>query len=195
MKYAERCTRTLAGQALPRIVFDLRRDLMRLLHIHRALLRCVAGFTLLASMASAQGQSNFAKQTKSSACPNDDSALKLPPGFCATVFADGIGHARHLVVSPTGLVYVNTWSGTYYGKDVPHAGGFLVVLEDKNGTGKADVIERFGETVQSGGAGGTGIGLYQNWVYAEINARIVRYSLSPSSAAPRGAPETIVSGL
>jgi hypothetical protein len=83
---------------------------MRLLHIHRALLRCLAGFGLLASLAFAQGQSNFAKQIKSSACPNDDSALKLPPGFCATVFADGIGHARHLVVSAGGLVYVNTWS-------------------------------------------------------------------------------------
>ena len=95
--------------------FYLRRDQMRLLYIHRrALLRCVAGFGLLASMASAQGQSNLAKLTKSSACPNDDSALKLPPGFCATVFADGIGHARHLVVSAGGLVYVNTWSSPYY---------------------------------------------------------------------------------
>ena len=119
---------------------------MRLLHLRRTLLHCVAGFGLLASMASAQGQSNFAKQIKSSACPNDDSALRLPPGFCATVFADGIGHARHLVVSAGGLVYVNTWSSPYYGRGVPHPGGFLVVLQDRNGAGKADVIERFGET-------------------------------------------------
>src|ERR1700679_2128977 len=98
---------------------------MRLPHVHRALLHGVAGFTLLASMAFAQSQSNFAKQTKTSSCPNDDSTLKLAPGFCASVFADGIGHARHLVVSPSGLVYVNTWSGRYYGNDVPHAGGFL----------------------------------------------------------------------
>jgi glucose/arabinose dehydrogenase/mono/diheme cytochrome c family protein len=169
---------------------------MRLLGV---LLCCVNGFTLLSvtlgSAAFAQSQSNLAKQAKSAACPNDDTSLKLPPGFCATVFADGIGHARHLVVSPGGLVYVNTWSGRYYGDDVPHAGGFLVVLRDKNGTGKADDIQRFGETVQSGGAGGTGIGLYQNWVYAEINDRIVRYALSAGSAVPRGAPETIVAGL
>jgi hypothetical protein len=111
---------------------------MRLLHTHRALLHCVAGFGLLAWMASAQDQSNFAKQIKSSACPNDDSTLKLPPGFCATVFADGIGHARHLVVSAGGIVYVNTWSSPYYGHDAPHPGGFLVVLQDKNGAGKAD---------------------------------------------------------
>jgi glucose/arabinose dehydrogenase len=155
---------------------------------------CVAGFALLSSTAFAQSKSNFAKQSNP-ACPNDDTALKLPPGFCATVFADGIGHARHVVVSPSGLVYVNTWSGRYYGNDVPHAGGFLVVLQDKNGIGKADVIERFGETVQSGGAGGTGIGLYRGWLYAEINDRIVRYALPAGSAAPRGAPETILSGL
>jgi glucose/arabinose dehydrogenase len=176
-------------------VFYFRRDQMRLLHIHRALLRCLAGFGLLASMAFAQGQSNFAKQIKSSGCPNEDSALKLPPGFCATVFADGIGHARHLVVSAGGLVYVNTWSSPYYGHDAPHPGGFLVVLQDKNGAGKADVIERFGETTQGGGSGGTGIALYQGWIYAQINDRIVRYALSAGSIVPTGGPETIVSGL
>jgi hypothetical protein len=52
-----------------------------------------------------------AAPTSGHACPNDDSGLKLPPGFCATVFADGIGHARHMVVAPNGVVYVNTWSG------------------------------------------------------------------------------------
>src|ERR1700685_698323 len=118
---------------------------MRLLHIDRVPLFCVAGFALLSSMDSAQSQS----------CPNDDAGLKLPRGFCATVFADSIGHARHLVVSPSGLVYVNTWSGRYYGNDAPHPGGFLVALQDKNGAGKADVIQRFGETVQTGGDGGT----------------------------------------
>jgi glucose/arabinose dehydrogenase/mono/diheme cytochrome c family protein len=128
-------------------------------------------------------------------CPNDDTGLKLPSGFCATVFADSIGHARHMVVSPGGLVYVNTWSGSYYGNDTPPAGGFLVALQDKSGTGKADVIERFGETVQTGGAGGTGIGLYKSWIYAEINDRIVRYALPAGSAVPRSTPETIVSGL
>src|SRR6202451_2229148 len=139
--------------------------------------------------------STAAAETQSQACANDDSGLKLPAGFCATVFADGIGHARHLVVSPGGIVYVNTWSGRYFGNDVPHAGGFLVALEDKNSTGKADVIERFGETVQSGGAGGTGISLYRGWIYAEINDRIVRYALPSGSIVPSGGPGTIVSGL
>jgi glucose/arabinose dehydrogenase/mono/diheme cytochrome c family protein len=128
-------------------------------------------------------------------CPSDESALRLPAGFCATVFADEIGHARHMVVAPNGVVYVNTWSGRYYGNDTPHAGGFLVALQDKGGTGKADVIERFGATVQSGGAGGTGIGLYKEAIYAELNDRIVRYSLPAGYLVPTGAADTIVSGL
>ena len=147
------------------------------------------------SVAPAQNESNPGATAKSQACPNDDSVLKLPPGFCATVFADHIGHVRHMVIAPSGVLYVNTWSGKYYGDDTPHAGGFLVALQDKSGAGKANVIERFGETVQSGGAGGTGIGMYKGSIYAEINDRIVRYSLPAGSVVPSGSAETIVSGL
>jgi glucose/arabinose dehydrogenase/mono/diheme cytochrome c family protein len=101
-----------------------------------------------------------------------------------------------MVVGPSGVVYVNTWSGEYYGNAAPHGGGFLVALQDKTGVGKAGVAERFGETVQSGGAGGTGIGLYKGSIYAESNDRIVRYSLpAGSSIMPRDPPDTIVSGL
>jgi glucose/arabinose dehydrogenase len=135
------------------------------------------------------------KKPKSGSCSHDDSGLKLPADFCATVFAEGIGHARHLVVSPSGVVYVNTWSGDYYDFDKPHDGGFLVALQDKTGAGKADVIERFGETVQTGGAGGVGIGRYKGSIYAEINDRIVRYLLPADAIVPKDAPETIVSKL
>src|SRR5579863_5411473 len=110
-----------------------------------------------------QGQSNHAA-SGNHGCPTDDSGLALPPGFCATVFADDIGHARHMAVAPNGVVYVNTWSGRYYGNRPPHPGGFLVALQDTKSAGKADVIERFGETVQSGGAGGLGIGLYKGYI-------------------------------
>ena len=155
----------------------------------------LAAVSMGSSLAPAQHQSNPAAEAKGQACPNDDSGLMLPAGFCATVFADDIGHARHMVVAPSGVLYVNTWSGRYYGNDTPHAGGFLVALQDKSGAGKADVIERFGETVQSGGAGGTGIGMYKGSIYAEINDRIVRYSLPAGSIMPSGSADTIVSGL
>jgi glucose/arabinose dehydrogenase/mono/diheme cytochrome c family protein len=129
------------------------------------------------------------------ACPQNDSGLKLPPGFCASIFADGVGHARHLVVAPDGVVYLNPWAGRYYGHDTPHAGGFLVALRDTTGAGKADVNQRFGETVQSGGAGGTGIGLHEGALFAEINDKIVRYTLRAGSIVPQGPAVPVVTGL
>ncbi len=165
---------------------------------NKTLLFAVAALAAMymgSSLAPAQSQSHPVAAAKGEVCPNDESGLKLPAGFCATVFADNIGHVRHMVVTPSGILYANTWSGRYYGNDTPHPGGFLLALQDKSGSGKADVIERFGETVQTGGAGGTGIGLYKGWVYAEINDRIVRYSLPADSIVPNSPPDTIVSGL
>ena len=74
-------------------------------------------------------------------CPGDNGGLSLAPGFCATIFADNLGHARHMAVSPEGVVYVNTWSGLYFGFDKLPEGGFLVALQDTNGDGKADKID------------------------------------------------------
>ena len=171
---------------------------MRLCSINTLALPFIASLALLCigvPKHSARSQSSAGTGNKSQVCPNDDSGLTLPAGFCATVFADNIGHARHMVAAPNGVLYVNTWSGRYYGNDTPHAGGFLVALQDKSGTGKADVIQRFGETVQSGGAGGTGIGMYKGSIYAENNDRILRYSLPAGSIVPSGSAETVVSGL
>jgi hypothetical protein len=39
-------------------------------------------------------------QAQPTACIGDTGGITLSPGFCATVFADKLGHARHLVVTP-----------------------------------------------------------------------------------------------
>lgn len=156
---------------------------MRIARLIRTALPAFVAFSALAAAAQ-------------KSCPANDSGLTLPAGFCATIFADDIGHARHLVVAPNGVVYVNTWSGSYYPRgEKVHDGGFLVALQDKSGTGKADVIERFGATVQSGGAGGTGIAFYNGSLYAELNDRIVSYKLTPGSIVPTGSEVTVVTGL
>jgi glucose/arabinose dehydrogenase/mono/diheme cytochrome c family protein len=121
--------------------------------------------------------------------------LRLPEGFCASVFADSIGHARHLAVAANGAVYVNTWSGKYYGDDTPPAGGFIVALRDTTGDGRADVITRFGDSVPSGGAGGTGLRIYDGAVYVEAKDKILRYPLAGGDLAPGGKPEIVVQGL
>jgi len=128
-------------------------------------------------------------------CGRDNGGLSLSPGFCASVFADNIGHARHLAVAANGVVYVNTWSGTYFGNDKPPAGGFLVALQDTASSGHADVIKRFGAGVAEGSAGGTGIALYKNFVYAEMNDRIVRYALTAGEIAPSGRPDVVISRM
>jgi glucose/arabinose dehydrogenase len=135
----------------------------------------------------------------SASCPGnnagDNGGLSLAPGFCATVFADHLGHARHMAVAPDGVVYVNTWSGPYYSNGTPPSGGFLIALQDSTGDGRADKIERFGPSQADGNAGGTGIAIYQDHVYAETNDRIVRYALPKNGIAPAEKAEVVVTGM
>jgi glucose/arabinose dehydrogenase/mono/diheme cytochrome c family protein len=131
-------------------------------------------------------------------CPEDNAGLSLPPGFCATVFADHLGHARHLTVAQDGTVYVNTWSGDYYTYghvDKLPKGGFLVALRDTHDTGHADLIRRFGDGVAQHSAGGTGIALYNQGLYAEVNDRIVRYPLPAGTLIPTDKSEVVIAGL
>jgi len=112
--------------------------------------------------------------------------LALPPGFCATVFADRLGHVRHMAVAGDGTVYANNMGGRDAG-DPARPG--LVILRDTHGTGQADRILRPFPAV----AGGTGVALYGGYVYVEDGARIVRHRLNPAGADPRA--EVVLSGL
>src|SRR5271155_641013 len=163
-------------------------------HHRAATLATASLFTIalvLTQSALAQSSSQGA-QTKT--CVGDNTAITLSPGFCATVFTDNIGHVRHMVVAPNGVLYVNTWSGRYYHNDTPPAGGFLVALNDTKGADRADVIERFGDGVPQGSAGGTGIALYGSALYAEQNDKIIRYALPSDAIVPNGPPQVVLSG-
>lgn len=130
-----------------------------------------------------------------STCDGGTGGLSLPAGFCASIYADHIGHARQMAVAVDGTLYVNTWSGVYYKNDTPPPGGFLVALKDTDGDGKADVTERFGESQAEGGQGGTGLALYQGALYAESNDCIMRYPLTTGERAPKAKGEVVISGL
>jgi glucose/arabinose dehydrogenase len=153
-----------------------------------------------------------ASAAQPAACSGDNGGLTLPAGFCATIFADSVGHARHVAVDANGTVYVNTWSGSYYQGPL-HEGGFLVAMRDTNKDGKADSVVRFGRTApavsakssggasstgpssEKSGAGGTGIGIYNGYLYAEEGPTIVRYKMRGDSLAPDPKAEVVVSGL
>jgi glucose/arabinose dehydrogenase/cytochrome c5 len=118
-------------------------------------------------------------------CPSG--GLDLPAGFCATVFADKLEHVRHLVVDARGLVYAN--SAPDLEDDAAPSG--LIVLQDKDGDGKADRIERPYPTQP----GGTGIALWQNKLFVETHGSILRYALNAGDGRPEGAAQTVVDGL
>ncbi|HEX8848794.1 MAG TPA: PQQ-dependent sugar dehydrogenase [Gemmatimonadaceae bacterium] len=139
--------------------------------------------------------SGSANGNVAASCPRNDTQLKLASGFCATIFADSVGAARHLVVAPNGVVYV-TLEGTkpspekqIGGQPQPPAPSAVVAMRDTTGDGKADVIERIP------GTGNTGIGIYNNMLYVDEGTKIVRYAMDSTSIVPRGQPQTVVSGL
>jgi glucose/arabinose dehydrogenase len=126
-------------------------------------------------------------------CPSN-TGITVPAGFCATVFADSLGHVRDIAFAPNGDVYVNTWSGKYF-LTAPPPGGFLIALRDSAHTGHATTITRFGTTPATGGTGGTGIALFQGYLYAEEGPAIVRYKLAPGALVPDSTKETVVTDL
>lgn len=123
------------------------------------------------------------------------SAIKVPDGVAVSVFADKIGAARHAVVAPNGDVYINTWRSPYDTSRSAPPGGYIVALRDTNRDGKADLVQRFGTTSESGSRGGTGIALRHNALYVEADSSILRYRLTPGELVPTAKPDTIVRGL
>jgi glucose/arabinose dehydrogenase len=130
------------------------------------------------------------------ACTGNNAELTLPAGFCATIFADSIAHARHAVVASNGDVYV-TIEGTMPStekqisgadKTAPEPASF-VALRDTNRDGRADVIKRVGSL------GNTGIGLANGYLYVDEGKQIVRYARADSDLAPSGKREVIVGGI
>jgi glucose/arabinose dehydrogenase len=127
-------------------------------------------------------------------CDANNGGLRLPPGFCASIFADQLGHARHLVVAHNGDVYVNTMSDQHK-KFTNAPGGYLVALRDADRDGHAEIVKRFGTVHQEGKpGGGTGLGMHDGRLYAEVHGSIVRYGPS-SDLVPGGEPDVILRGL
>lgn len=125
-----------------------------------------------------------------------ESKITFPDGFKATVFAaDSVGLTRNIAVAANGNVYANTWSSPYDTSRKAPPGGHVVALRDTNRDGKADLIERFGPTSESGSHGGTGIALFDNAVYVESDSSILRFRLAGGELAPTSKADTIVAGL
>lgn len=110
-------------------------------------------------------------------CASDDGSIDLPPGFCATIFADDVGAPRHIAVSPGGIVFL------------ANADGGVIALRDDDDDGAADHQARFGD------AGGNGIAWHDGYLYFAQDDTIVRWALADDEMTPDGDAEIVVSGL
>jgi glucose/arabinose dehydrogenase len=111
-----------------------------------------------------------------------DPSITLPAGFCATVFSDSAGPARHLVVRKNGDVIVGVL-------DQRRQAGGVLVLRDANHDGHADREARFGE----GGVHGVVLA-NDSTLYVSTKTDVVRYHLT-DSLTPKKKVDTIVTGL
>ncbi len=107
--------------------------------------------------------------------------IRVPAGFRVSVFAEGLGHTRHLAMRDDGTLYASL--------SRPVDGAGIIALKDSDGDGRADLVRRFGEVA------GTGIAIYGNWLYFGESTRLLRFPLEDGDMLPAGAPEVVVDGF
>ncbi len=119
------------------------------------------------------------------ALAGESAGLMLPPGFHATIVADGLGAgARHVAVRGNGDIYVSTRKP----KDNAPSVGVIAVQLDKNH--KAVQTDHFGSA-----EGGTGMRLYKGALYVAGPDALYRFKFKGNELTPSAAPEVIVSDL
>ena len=141
----------------------------------------------------------LAAQSAGAKCAPDNAGLKLPVGFCVTVFADTVAGARHLAIAPNGDVFVSS-----QGRG---GSGGIIALRDANHSGQATTREKFASGFTS-----SEVALFDGYLYTEAlppgapgagrgtpaampPIAILRYPLKADELTPSGPPDTIVAGL
>ncbi len=106
----------------------------------------------------------------------DNGGLKLPGGFVAVVVVDSLkGAARHLAVNANGDIYVKLRFPTEQGGNA--------ALRDEDGDGKADIVKVFDE-YQDKSSYGTGMRIYNGYLYFSSVTRVFRQKLIPGQLIP-----------
>lgn len=145
---------------------------------------------LLASLAAA----GTAAAQSAASCAPDNVDLKLPSGFCASVYADSMAQPRQIAVAPNGDIFVSSMGGR------GTVGGVFAL----RGQGRAEVKEHI---IQGRSAH---LAWFDNHLYVELEPQggrgqgqtgpaptvvIVRYPMKVGELRPAGPPDTIVQGI
>ncbi len=107
--------------------------------------------------------------------------ITLPEGFSAVVVTESLGQGRHLAINDNGDIYISL-------QRLKNKCG-IFALRDTNGDGKADIIKYFGKY------SGTGIGIYNGYLYMGGDTIIVRYKLLPGKLLPDTNCEIVAKGF
>lgn len=111
----------------------------------------------------------------------ENGGITLPEGFQAVVVAENVGPARHITVRDNGDIYVAL--------SELDSGGGTAALRDSDGDGVADDIEYFGDYT------GTGIDIYNGYLYRSSDSEVYRYQLVEDELLPDSDGETVVTGF
>ena len=117
------------------------------------------------------------------AAAEEPDGLTLPPGFHASVVAEGLGSIRHLAVRGNGNIYVSTPQN-----QDEHGSGIIAHHLDANH--HADQIQHFGSV-----DGGTGIRFHNDRLYASTPSGVYRFAFRGNELSPSSEPELIIDGM
>lgn len=111
-----------------------------------------------------------------------NAGLKIPGGFSASVVADNLGRARHIVANQQGGLYVKL--------ERLKEGKGIVYLKDADGDGKMEISKTFANYY------GTGIAIKNGYLYASSDQDVYRYKLDDKGEViDAETPQRIVKGL
>ncbi|WP_226989235.1 hypothetical protein [Desulfuromonas sp. TF] len=139
---------------------------------------CIIGLSAPAGAGNSEQSAEGASVVRGRCAP-DNGGISLPEGFCAQVAADNLGPVRHIVIRENGDLYARLRT--------PRKGGGIVALRDNDGDGSLEQEERFFDD------GGTGIGIWQDYLYFATPGTIYRSKLIAGKLLPAGKIEMVVS--
>jgi glucose/arabinose dehydrogenase len=119
----------------------------------------------------------------SPALADEPDGLLLPPGFHATVVAEGVGPARHLAIRRNGDIYIST----RHAADGAATGIVALRLGPDH---RALEMRSFGNV-----DGGTGIRFEGGTLYASTPTSVYRFRFDGDELVPRTAPELVLDGM